>query len=137
MILAVVDTNVLVSAMISPAGNEALVLLAVNQGLVVPCFSEEILTEYSGVLRRKKFAFPANLVDALLEMLRQRGRIVRPVPLVPSSVDPGDDKFIACAKAAGAQFLVTGNKRHFPADLVAPTMIVNAAEMLDFITIRM
>ena len=49
MIRAVVDTNVLVSALIAPAGNEALILLAIRQGLVKPSFSEEILMEYAEV----------------------------------------------------------------------------------------
>jgi putative PIN family toxin of toxin-antitoxin system len=46
VIRAVVDTNVFISALISPMGNEALILLAVRQGLVKPFFSEEILQEY-------------------------------------------------------------------------------------------
>jgi putative PIN family toxin of toxin-antitoxin system len=52
VIRAVLDTNVLMSAMISSAGNEALLVMAINQGLVTPCFSEEILEEYSDVLLR-------------------------------------------------------------------------------------
>ena len=50
MIRAVIDTNVLVSGLLSPAGNEALILLAIHQGLVRPCFSEEIAEEYAAVL---------------------------------------------------------------------------------------
>lgn len=60
MIRAVIDMNVLVSAMISPSGNEARLLLAINQKLVIPCFSLEILEEYADVLRRPKFGFEAN-----------------------------------------------------------------------------
>ena len=52
MIRAVIDTNVLVSGLLSPAGKEALILLAIHQGLVHPCFSEEILEEYAAVLAR-------------------------------------------------------------------------------------
>jgi putative PIN family toxin of toxin-antitoxin system len=59
MIRAIIDTNVLVSALISPSGNEALLLLAVKQGLVRPCFSPAMLEEYSEVLARPKFAFSA------------------------------------------------------------------------------
>ena len=55
---AVIDTNVLVSGLLSPAGNEVQILLAVHKGLVRPCFSEEILEEYPAVLARPKFAFP-------------------------------------------------------------------------------
>jgi uncharacterized protein len=57
MIRAVIDTNVLVSAMISSAGNEALLVTAINQGLVAPCLSREILQEYSDVLLRPRLDF--------------------------------------------------------------------------------
>jgi putative PIN family toxin of toxin-antitoxin system len=53
VIRAVIDTNVLVSAVIAPSGNEALLLLAINQNLVGPCFSVEILDEYEEVLRNR------------------------------------------------------------------------------------
>lgn len=74
MILVVIDTNVLVSAMISSVGNEALIIMAINQGLVTPCFSQEMLEEYSDVLIRKKFGFAQEEVDALLDLLRRRGK---------------------------------------------------------------
>jgi putative PIN family toxin of toxin-antitoxin system len=55
VIRAVIDTNVLISGLLVPKGNEALILLAVHQGLVRPCFSEAIMREYEGVLARPKF----------------------------------------------------------------------------------
>ena len=55
MIRAVIDTNVLVSGLLSPAGNETLILLAIHQGLVHPCFSEGILEEYAAVLARLRY----------------------------------------------------------------------------------
>ena len=70
MIRAVIDTNVLVSGLLSPAGNEALILLAIHQGLVHPCFSDEILEEYAAVLARPKFAFPSDEIAAVLAMFR-------------------------------------------------------------------
>ena len=54
-----------------------------------------------------------------------------------SSPDPGDDKFIACALAGKADFLVTGNKRHFPQTEFRNTRVVNAAELLEFITLEL
>lgn len=91
MIRAVIDTNVLVSAMISPEGNEALLVVAINQGWVIPCFSNEILEEYSDVLLRPRFGFPAHEVDALLDMLRRQGTLLDPSPMAGVSPDPGDD----------------------------------------------
>jgi predicted nucleic acid-binding protein len=52
-----------------------------------------------------------------------------------TSPDPDDDKFIACALAGKADFLVTGNKRHFPQDGLSRARVVNAAELLEFITL--
>jgi len=137
VIRAVIDTNVLVSAMISSAGNEALLVMAINQGLVTPCLSGEILEEYSGVLLRPRFGFPPDEVDALLEMLRRRGHLVSPVPLARTSPDPDDDMFIACALAGNADFLVTGNKKHFPQVGSLRGRVVNAAELLEFITLEL
>src|SRR6266478_6366074 len=73
VIRAVIDTNVLVSGLLSPAGNEALILLAIHQGLVRPCFSQGILEEYAAVVARPKFAFPADEIEAVLAMLRSKG----------------------------------------------------------------
>jgi putative PIN family toxin of toxin-antitoxin system len=137
MIRAVIDTNVLVSGLISPTGNEALLVLAVNQGLVVPVFSSEILEEYSAVLLRPKFGFSPTEIDSLLALLGQRGESFNPVPLVRISNDPGDDKFIACALASKSDFLVTGNKRHFPREHLHATRIVSATELLEIITLGM
>ncbi len=72
MIRAVIDTNVLVSAMISSGGNDALVIIAIHQGLLVPYFSPEILEEYKDVLLRPRFGFSAEDVDALMGLLQQR-----------------------------------------------------------------
>jgi putative PIN family toxin of toxin-antitoxin system len=103
VIRAVVDTNVLVSALISPAGNEALILLAVRQGLVKPSFCEDILQEYAAVSARPKFGFPSDEIEALIALLRSQGEeVLDPEPLASGLPDPGDDKFLACAKAAGS-----------------------------------
>ena len=137
MIRVVVDTNVLVSALISPAGNEALILLAVRQGLVKLSFPEEILQEYAEVLVRPKFGFPPDEIETLIDMLRRQGEAVRDLqPLASSLPDSGDDKFLACAKAAGVDFIVTGNKRHFPQRACGAIRVVNGAELLDRITLE-
>ena len=134
MIRAVIDTNVLVSAMISPSGNEALRFLAVSHGLVTPCFSREILEEYTGVLSRPKFGFPAHEIRALLGLLLDRGELQDAASMRRVSPDPGDDKFVACALTAKADFVVTGNRRHFPPNALRPAKVVSAGELLDLIT---
>ena len=105
MIRAVIDTNVVVSGLLSPAGNEALILLAIHQGLVQPCFSEEILDEYAAVLARPKFAFPPDEIAAVLTMFRRQGELFVPAVSAVTSSDPGDTKFLQCAGAAQADYI--------------------------------
>ncbi len=134
MIRAVIDTNVLVSGLLSPAGNEASILLAVHQGLVRPCFSKDILQEYAGVLARPKFAFPPDEIEAVLAMFQSQGEFFLPDISAAASSDPTDTKFLHCAQAAQADYLVTGNKRDFPHASYGPTRVVSAGELLDRIT---
>src|ERR1700730_11621652 len=100
--------------MISSAGNEAVLLTAINQGLVMPYFSQEILEEYSDVLFRPRFEFPTEVVDALLDLFRHRGKLLNPVPLDGVSSDRMDARFIAGALAGKVEFLIPGTKRHSP-----------------------
>ena len=135
MIRVVIDTNILVSAMISSAGNEALLILAINHGLVIPCFSADMLREYSDVLLRPKFGFVQDEVESLLDLFRQLGTPVETIPMSRHSPDPGDDKFIACAITGKAAFLVTGNKRHFPQSQLPDCKVVSAGELMSFLTV--
>lgn len=131
MIRAVIDTNVFVSALISPSGNEATIVLAIHQRLIKPFFSAEILEEYAEVLARPKFGLPPDEIKALLALLRRRGEEVsNPEQLNLALPDSADEKFVACALSAQAEFLVTGNKRHFPQKACKGVAVVNAAELL-------
>jgi putative PIN family toxin of toxin-antitoxin system len=136
VIRAVIDTNVLVSGLLSPNGNEALVLLAIQQGLLHPCFSDPILDEYTAVLARPRFGFSPEEIDALMLMFRTRGEFFQPEASPISSPDPADTKFLHCALAAGADYLVTGNKRDFPDTPYGVTRVVSAAELIDQVTLE-
>jgi len=116
--------------MIKPSGNEALLVLAVNQDLLAPCLSQEILEEYSQVLRRARFGFTPREVDTLLVLLREKGELVKPAPMPALSPDPDGDKFIACSLTAKADFLVTGNRRHYRESWLSGTKLVNAAQLV-------
>jgi uncharacterized protein len=136
VIRAVIDTNVLVSGLLSPAGNEALIILAVHQGLARPCVSAEVLEEYAEVLARPKFAFPPAEIAAVIAMFRNTGELF--FPEGPASIlpDPDDARFLHCAEAAQAEYLVTGNKRHFPQEACGAVHVVSAGELLDRITLE-
>lgn len=133
MIRTVVDTNVIVSSLISPLGNEAQILDAVQRGRITPCLCWSILEEYADVLARPKFQFSKGNIEGLLGLLRAKGIMFEPNPSPGVSPDPGDDDFIACAVAGDAEFIVTGNKRDFPAKSCGEMKVVSARELLDYL----
>lgn len=110
----VLDTNVLVSGLLSPQGTPATVLRSVIAGSVPICFDEHILSEYRHVLARSKFGFDAEAVAVLLEILEATGQPVLAPPLNLSLPDASDAPFVEVAVACAADFIVTGNLMHFP-----------------------
>jgi uncharacterized protein len=126
----VLDTNVVISAHLNPAGLERAVLnWALEQGFFV---SEPILKEYGDVLRRTKFKIDPSLATASMDLIRSRGTLVSPTRKVTESRDPDDNQFLECSEACNADYFVTGNKRHFPTSY-KNTRIVDAREFLDLI----
>jgi putative PIN family toxin of toxin-antitoxin system len=126
----VLDTNVVVSAHLNPVGLERAVLnWALDQGFFV---SESILNEYEGVLTRSKFKIDPRSAREALDLIRSRATLVSPTRRVRVSRDTDDNRFLECAEAADADYLVTGNKRHFPASY-RNCRVVGAREFLDLI----
>jgi putative PIN family toxin of toxin-antitoxin system len=112
---AVLDTNILVSALIRPAGPPGLVMAAVLRGDLVPVFSEEIVAEYERVLRRPRLRLDTIKVQAMLDTMRLVGvrLVIESVPPPSDLPDRDDWPFITCGVAAGCP-VVTGNAKHFP-----------------------
>jgi putative PIN family toxin of toxin-antitoxin system len=127
---AVLDTNVVVSAHLSPDGYERFVLDLGLARKVQIYISTEILHEYSGVLRREKFGIPPQLVEGSLDLIRKAARMVKLSRRVRAARDPEDNKFLECARESDANYLVTGNQRHFPKRF-GRTRVVNAREFLE------
>lgn len=109
----VVDTNVLVSALLSPHGPPAQVLRLLLQGDLVPLHDDRILAEYKGVLSRPGFGFAAEDIGAVLEGIEGGGETVFAKPLPLELPDPDDLPFLEVAVAGRADALVTGNLRHY------------------------
>ena len=110
----VLDTNVLVSALLTTRGAEAAVLDCITDHRAQWCLSPAVLAEYEEVLRRPKFSpIPREYIDALL-VLAARANLVNPEITLTVSPDEPDNRFLECAEAANADYLVTGNTRHFP-----------------------
>lgn len=127
----VTDTNVLVSSILSPAGNPAQVLNLILSRRVVLLVSHPILSEYEEVLNRKEFSFPQKTVQELLHFIKTYAEAVIPAPLRIPLPDPDDLPFLACALDGKADFLITGNKRHFPPSLCRPIVPLSSTEFLE------
>lgn len=128
----VIDTNVLVSALFKANGSEAAVLFTVDDKRLIWCVSPAILNEYAAVLRRPKFSYiPASYIRALLD-LAARAKVFNPNVRLEVSSHEEDNRFYECAEAAQADYIVTGNAKHFPQDL-STTKIVNARRLLQIV----
>jgi putative PIN family toxin of toxin-antitoxin system len=124
-----VDTNVVISAALKPEGLQRTVFLL---AIIKPArlyVSEAVLVEYRMVLARPELRIRRGLQMQLLDLLENRARLVSPTRLVRASSDPDDDKFLECADEARADYLVTGNLRHFPRFWKA-TKVVSAREFV-------
>jgi putative PIN family toxin of toxin-antitoxin system len=110
------DTNVLVSGLLQPFGPSGQIVRLVASGELVLCHDARILAEYREVLFRQKFRFDPERVEALLEEIRAGGIPVAAGPLAVRLPDPDDEPFLEVALAGGAQCLVTGNIKHYPAE---------------------
>jgi len=128
---AVIDTNVLVSALLSSREDAATVQVIARMlaGEITPVYSGAILAEYREVLRRKKFGFSPNLVNHLLDAVAKFGLLVEPTLTGTILPDMKDLPFyeVVIEKRDDGAYLVTGNLKHFPRE----PFIVTAREMLD------
>ncbi len=128
---AVIDTNVLVSAMLKfqsvpgQVANEALL------GKIIPLLCDEIVAEYREVLARPKFKFDQKVVDVFIDGIIDRGIFVDAVPVEEIIPDPKDIVFYEVAmegrKEYDDAYLITGNLKHFP----VKSFVVTPKEMLD------
>jgi uncharacterized protein len=110
----VIDTNVLVSAAIKPAGLQRTVFLIAITRPARFYVSRPILEEYGEVLARPELRIRKGLRLQFLQLLKNHAHIVIPTRRLEATSDPSDNIFLECADAARADYLVTGNQKHFP-----------------------
>jgi putative PIN family toxin of toxin-antitoxin system len=110
----VIDTNVLVSAAIKPAGLQRTVFLTAISKPARLYVSHPILAEYNEVLACSELRIRKGLRLQLLQLIKNHGHTVAPTRRLEVATDPADNIFLECADAARADYLVTGNQKHFP-----------------------
>jgi uncharacterized protein len=127
----VLDTNVLVSGLLSPFGPPGEIVRLVSSGAVTLCLDARILAEYDEVLRRPRFGFDQDAIAALLDYLDFASETVAAGPLSARLPDEDDEPFLEVALACGADCLVTGNLAHFPESARAGVAVLSPAEFVD------
>ena len=123
----VLDTNILISACWKPGGNESRVVTLAG---VTVCISDTLEAEYRDVAQRKKFAKQRECLDALIDAIVATAFRIEPAPTCAACSDPDDNLLLDCALAAEAQYVVTGNLRHFPAEWNG-IKVINARRLLE------
>ena len=126
----VLDTNVIVSALLTPSGPPASVLNLVLRGSATLLIDNRILFEYDDVLRRKKFDFPMHAIDALIDFTKASAHFITAAPISIKLPDDDNRPFYEVAISGDADYLVTGNKSHFP----RKPIVVTPKQLLDIST---
>jgi len=110
----VLDTNIIVSAALKPSSLPRTVLLIALTRPARLYISDPILSEYRDVLSRPELRIRKPLRIQFLDLLRNRAHLISPTSRIQVASDPHDNIFLECADAARADYLITGNPRHFP-----------------------
>lgn len=131
MVYAVIDTNVVVSALISHNKNAATVqvIKQIFLNKLIPLYNDEILKEYVDVLHRSKFKLTKNEIDPLIDTILEYGIDSNRVLYNDILPDEDDRIFYEVSLSKENSFLVTGNLKHFPKS----PFVVTPAQMLEII----
>ena len=129
MIYAVIDTNVLVSALITknPEAVTAKVVRLLLEQEFVPLYDADIIAEYEDVLHRSKFPILKETADALISFIIENGIESSRVDFEESMPDEDDRVFYEVSLSQEDSFLVTGNLKHYPTSpcVITPADFVN------------
>lgn len=128
----VLDTNVLVSAALKPDGLERTALILAITKPARLYVSQPVLEECRDVLARTELKIRKGARRQLLQLILSRSYRVSPSRRIEAAGDPDDNKFLECADAARADYLVTGNRRHFPKHW-KKTKIITSRELVELV----
>jgi len=129
---AVIDTNVLVSAMLKWTSVPGNILEFAFSGTIIPVLNDEIVAEYREVLMRDKFHLTKDIVDDVIQALEEQGEYIDTDNMDYVMPDPKDVVFYAIVVEKRKEedaYLVTGNIKHFPQE----PFVVTPKEMMDII----
>ena len=128
----VLDTNILVSAALKPDGLQRTVLVLAMTKPARLYVTKAIFEEYREVLARPEFKIRKGLQQQLLQFIKNHAQLVSPARTLQVAKDPADNKFLECADIARADYLITGNQRHFP-KFWKQTKVITSREFISIV----
>lgn len=123
----VIDTNVVVSGLLSPQGPSARVLDAILDGRLKLVYDARILAEYRDVLRRPRLKLAPAKIQAFLKVVVGQTMVV-PHPVTANAPDVDDIVFVEAALATIDKTIVTGNLAHYPAEILQDVRVLTPAQ---------
>ncbi|MBN2417715.1 putative toxin-antitoxin system toxin component, PIN family [bacterium] len=127
----VIDTNVLVSGLLTPFGKAADILRLVTLDRITLCLDARILAAYRVALHRPKFGFNSGAVAVLLKELEPLACTVVGIPLRGPLPDPDDNMFLEIALGSDAVCIITGNRDHFPQNRCGKVRIFSPGDFFE------
>jgi len=127
----VLDTNMLVSGLLTPFGTCGEIVRMLTSAEIVLCVDARVFIEYNDVLRRSKFCIEAHKTDVVMEYIQESSEVHATTPLDRPLPDEGDSPFLEVALSSGADCLVTGNLKHFPKPCRAGVRVLSPKQFLD------
>lgn len=127
-IFAVIDTNVLVSSLLTRNGMSPVLWIidALREGAFSTLYNDEIIAEYRDVLTRGKFSFDAETIESIIEIVLDNGFFAERQQSSEYQRDKDDVVFYEVALSKEGAYVVTGNIKDFPANPI----VVTPAEMV-------
>ncbi len=126
-----VDTNVIVSGLLSPYGAPGKIVRMLVAGDLEICYDARIISEYRDVLHRPKFSFKQSLVGVFIKYIETFGVPVSAKPLSSHLRDRDDEPFLEVAISGRASCLVTGNVAHYPIKMKPKVYILTPRQFLN------
>lgn len=125
----VLDTNVIISAFISPDGKSSHILKMVLGRKAELCYNSAILNEYESVMQRPKFSDKINIenIRRFIDVLKNIGIPFNPIPSSIKLLDESDRVFYDTAKGSDS-FLISGNIKHYPKEtfIILPACFIKS-----------
>ncbi len=130
--IIVLDTNVLVSGILKSKSDSGTIVRLVTHGFIQLAYDARIITEYQEVLKRPKFGWSHQDVEALIIQIKDKGVLVSGAFISKEILpDPDDKPFLEVAMSTKERILITGNKKHFPQEACEGVTVISPSEFVE------